>query len=55
MKKTKMKAEKVENKKHFDLGKNIVRIIALLLAIMMVFAASGTVIYFIVLSANGLI
>lgn len=55
MKKTKIKTEKKETKKHIDLGKSAVRIIALLLAIMMVVAACGTVLYYIVLSINGVI
>ena len=58
MKNTKIKIEKnkeKKDKKHFDIGKSAVRIIALLLTIMMVVAACGTVLYYIVLSAKGLI
>ena len=54
----KVKAEKnnqVKEKKHFDIGKNAVRIIALLLVIMMAVAACGTVLYYIVLKAKGVI
>ena len=55
MKNTKIKAEKNKEKKHIDIGKSFARIIALLLAAMMVVAACGTVSYYIVLSAKGLI
>ena len=48
MKNTKIKAEKNKEKKHIDIGKSFARIIALLLA-------CGTVLYYIVLSAKGLI
>lgn len=55
MKNTNIKVEKNKEKKHIDIGKSFARIIALLLAAMMVVAACGTVLYYIVLSAKGLI
>ena len=51
-----MKTEKnnvTKRKKHFDFGKNAVRIIALLLAIMMIVAAGATVLFYIVFNARG--
>ena len=56
--------EKIENKKlnnevkakrHFDPARGAVRIIALLLVIMMVVAARGTAIFYLVFSLKGLI
>ena len=45
----------VKSKRHFDPARGAVRIIALLLVIMMVVAACGTALFYLVFSIKGLI
>ena len=46
---------KVKTKKHFDPARGAVRIIALLLVIMMLVAACGTALFYLVFSIKGMI
>ena len=47
--------KEVKQKKHFDPAKGAIRIIALLLVIMMLVAACGTALFYLVFSLKGMI
>ena len=47
--------KEIKQKKHFDPAKGAIRIIALLLVIMMIAAACGTALFYLVFSLKGMI